>query len=205
MSEPAGPPAEGGDGLVTESGDAAGLIAGFSHVVLMCADMDRSVRFYRDLLGLRVLRTQGRGRSEYERQYVFELGNGEQLTLCQVAAADPDPPAPLVSWAWPGVERRPPARPQKLDHLAFDVASRDVVQWFHARLRARGVEVSEVHGVAPPGAPLAAHFYFYDPDLNPLEIASAERAHPGWRGFDRRAWLRETDPVPALRERPAPG
>src|SRR5215510_9550730 len=44
--------------ILQESGPAAGRISGINHLVLFARDMNEGVRFYRDLLGLRVVRTQ---------------------------------------------------------------------------------------------------------------------------------------------------
>lgn len=182
--------------IVASTGPAAGKITGFNHLVLLCTDLDRSTRFYRDLLGLKVVRTQPEWRTEYERQYFFELGNGELFSLYQSQRMVP-PERPLVNTLWP--EDGPPSpRPQKLDHLAFNVDSMDELHWFQERLRDCAVAVSKVF--VSEGGFLAGRIYFSDPDGNPLEIATFDKADPKWENFDNRAWLREENPVPALFE-----
>jgi catechol 2,3-dioxygenase-like lactoylglutathione lyase family enzyme len=182
--------------IVASTGPAAGKITGFNHLVMLCTDLDRSTRFYRDLLGMKVVRTQPDWREEYERQYFFELGNGELFALYQTSRMV-EPERPLVDSLWPD-GGRPSQRPQKLDHLAFNVASMDDLRWFQERLEAHGVPVSKVwvsdHGF------LAGRIYFCDPDGNPLEIATFDEADPKWGDFDNRVWLREEHPVPALFE-----
>jgi catechol 2,3-dioxygenase-like lactoylglutathione lyase family enzyme len=189
--------------IVATKGAAVGRITGFNHIVLVCRDIDRSVRFYRDILGLKVIRTQPTPREEYERQYFFELPNGEYFSLYQIARVAERPQEPLANWMWPGSEAQPPADPEKLDHLAFNVDSHEMLLWFQQHLRDNGVPVSDVYS-ADAGNPangfLSGRIYFYDPDHNPLEIASSDLGHPSWTGFDKRRWLRETDPVPALLE-----
>jgi catechol 2,3-dioxygenase-like lactoylglutathione lyase family enzyme len=180
-------------------GEAVGKINGFNHIVLMCRDMDRSVRFYRDLLGLTVVRTAPERRG-YERQYFFELANGEMFSLYQLSRTVPWPEQPVVNKLWPLCDGTPPAHPQKLDHLAFNVDTRKELLWFIAHLRANGVEVSEMVGDEPGTGFLAGRIYFHDPDGNPLEIATAELSNPGWREFDRGSWLCDDAPVPALRD-----
>src|SRR5262249_18003126 len=43
--------------VLQETGKAVGRISGINHLVLFTRDMNEGVRFYRDLLGLRVVRT----------------------------------------------------------------------------------------------------------------------------------------------------
>src|SRR4051794_8131839 len=43
--------------ILQEKGAAAGRISGINHLVLFARDMNEGVKFYRDLLGLRVVRT----------------------------------------------------------------------------------------------------------------------------------------------------
>ncbi|TQC43672.1 VOC family protein [Rhodococcus sp. WS4] len=182
--------------IIASSGAAAGKITGFNHLVMLCTDLNRSTRFYRDLLGLKVVRTQPDWREEYERQYFFELGNGELFALYQSKHMVP-PERPLVNSLWPETSE-PTHRPQKLDHLAFNVDTMEDLHWFQDRLAKNGVDVSKVW-VSEAGF-LAGRIYFSDPDGNPLEIATYEKNDPKWASFDNRAWLREENPVPALFE-----
>ncbi|MCA1217890.1 VOC family protein [Streptomyces sp. 8L] len=43
--------------VLQERGPATGRISGINHLVMFAKDMDEGVRFYRDVLGLRVVRT----------------------------------------------------------------------------------------------------------------------------------------------------
>lgn len=43
--------------ILQEAGPAAGRVTGLNHIVLFTRDMNEGVKFYRDLLGLRVVRT----------------------------------------------------------------------------------------------------------------------------------------------------
>ena len=182
--------------IIASRGPAAGKITGISHLVMVCRDLERSTRFYRDLLGFKVVRTQPDWREEYERQYFFELGNGELFSLYQIASTTP-PEEPLASKWWPG-ESTPSSSPQKLDHLAFNVDTLDDLVWFQQRLTDHGVPVSQVWEAEPAVGCFAGRIYFYDPDHNPLEIATFQKSDPAWEGFDNRVWLREENPVPAL-------
>lgn len=174
-------PAQSGDGtlprhrrVLQESGPAAGRIMGINHLVLFTHDMNEGVRFYRDILGMRVVRTvrftsTGEGlRSAAHhssgsavkpadsspvavnislRQVFFEMGNGELFSLYEAPGVAERPPAPVSSVLWPAsVKERwsKPVEPQKLDHLSFDVPNHSDVVWFREHLLASGVAVSDV-------------------------------------------------------------
>lgn len=117
--------------ILQESGPAAGRISGISHLVLFTHDMNEGVRFYRDLLGLRVVRTLSfvpsaeglrsaahhtRGlavvtQSEPSptavttkvRQVFFEMGNGELFSLYETPDVSKRPAASISSVLWPSV------------------------------------------------------------------------------------------------------
>lgn len=118
------------------------------HVAIICADYQRSKRFYTEVLGLQVLAEHLR---EARQSWKLDLAlpDGSQLELFSF----PNPP-PRPS--------RPEA--QGLRHLAFAV--RDVVQSRHA-LQAQGVAVQEVRVDEYTGR----RFVFSsDPDGLPLEL-----------------------------------
>jgi catechol 2,3-dioxygenase-like lactoylglutathione lyase family enzyme len=184
--------------IVQTAGEATGKINGFNHIVLVCKDMEASVRFYRDLLGLKVVKTAP-ARRGYERQYFFELPNGELFSLYQMSTVAPEPQRPVVNKLWPTLDGTPPDRPEKLDHMAFNVDTREEVLWFQRHLREHGVLVSEMIGDEPGTGFLAGRIYFVDPDGTPLEVATSEPGNPGWQGFDYTTWYEDTDPVPSVR------
>lgn len=160
--------------VLQESGPAAGRISGINHLVMFTQDMNEGVRFYRDLLGMRVVRTvrftttaEGLRSAAHHssgsavqkadpspiavkmslRQVFFEMGNGELFSLYEAPGVAARPAAPVSSVLWPdaGTQRwSQPVEPQKLDHLAFDVRTHADVLWFREYLIANGVVVSEV-------------------------------------------------------------
>src|SRR5262249_2802569 len=131
--------------LVATKGEAVGRITGLSHIVLICRDMDRSVRFYRDVLGLKLVATQPTPREEYDRQYFFDMGKGELFSLYQVPNVPDQLEVPIPLNRWPDdPDLLPSTAPQKLDHLSFDVESDEDVEWFRRHLEAEGVSVSQV-------------------------------------------------------------
>ncbi|MFC7243082.1 VOC family protein [Catellatospora aurea] len=123
------------------------------HVGLNVTDLDRSVGFYRQALGVEVV-----GRSDADgRRYAF-LGRGgtPMITLWQQSAA------PFA------------ADRAGLHHLAFQVADGTDLAEVEHRLRALGATIRDDSGVA--GEPAAAgQLFCYDPDGIRLEFYAVER------------------------------
>jgi catechol 2,3-dioxygenase-like lactoylglutathione lyase family enzyme len=131
--------------VLQESGPAAGRISGINHLVLYTYDMNEGVRFYRDLLGLRVVRTvrftpSAEGlrsaalhssgsavlaRTEAApvaltmkvRQVFFEMGNGELFSLYEAPGVSTHPDAPLSGVLWPPPASEQWSRPRELQKL----------------------------------------------------------------------------------------
>lgn len=125
--------------ILQECGPATGRISGINHLVLFTRDMDEGVRFYRDVLGLRVVRTVrfattadglrtaahhssgGALRSTPQssaiavdmtvRQVFFEMGNGELFSLYEAPSVARKPAAPVSSVLWPAIASELCSRP----------------------------------------------------------------------------------------------
>jgi len=125
--------------ILQENGPAAGRISGINHLVIFTRDMNEGVRFYRDLLGLRVVRTvrfntsadglrtaanHSAGGAVEERstpsdvavdftvrQVFFEMGNGELFSLYEPPTVADRPAAPIGSVLWPASAARMWSRP----------------------------------------------------------------------------------------------
>jgi catechol 2,3-dioxygenase-like lactoylglutathione lyase family enzyme len=170
--------------------------------------MDAAVTFYRDLLGLRVVRTNPsrllENGIELGCQYFFALGNEELFSFYEVKdAALPNESIIPGLWPEPGQPLPGPVPPSKLDHLAFDVPTRADLVWFREYLDRNGVTVSEVverkTGPShPTGTKFVTSIYFFDPDGNAVEIATLDRDDPEWQGYDYTEWFTDDDPAPSL-------
>jgi catechol 2,3-dioxygenase-like lactoylglutathione lyase family enzyme len=57
--------------------------AGVNHLAMITDDMDKTVRFYRDVLGMRVVATLGgQVRGRRMRHYFFSIGPKSCLAFC---------------------------------------------------------------------------------------------------------------------------
>ena len=128
--------------------------AGVNHLALVTGDMDTTIRFYRDLLGLRLVALLGR---PGYRHYFFRLNDDNALAFFE----------------WPGVEPMPrkdhglPVRGQVgWDHVSIGVDKPEELLELRERLIAAGVDVSLIvdHGTI-------YSIYFFDPNGIPLEIS----------------------------------
>lgn len=214
--------------IIQEAGPAAGRISGINHIVMLVDDMNEAVRFYRDVLGLRVVRTirfrtnpESLGHEAHmttgqavdletsgmfvemeAKQVFFEMGNGELFSLYETDRPMPPPEMSISSTLWPpaDAEVAPPIEPHKLDHLAFNVDTAEEIEWFCEHLKANGVTVS---AVVERRGPDGVHrwltsVYFYDPSGNPLEIATMALGQSGWENYDFSTWFLDDAPVEAL-------
>lgn len=125
------------------------------HVGLNVTDLDRSLAFYRDVLGF-VLVAEGK---EDERRYAF-LGDGERLvlTLWQQAGEPYD------------------GDRAGLHHLALEAESMERVREYEQALRAYGTEFAYEGVVAHREGAASGGIFFHDPDGTRLEISVPDGA-----------------------------
>jgi catechol 2,3-dioxygenase-like lactoylglutathione lyase family enzyme len=174
---------------------------GINHLALVCRDMERTVDFYSNVLGMPLIKTidlpAGMGQ-----HFFFDCGGGDCLAFFWF----PDAPAPA-----PGVSA-PVGRPDQgsltsaigsMNHVAFSVPEERIDE-YRDRLQAAGVDCTDVAnhddsewGISDdlhPGV-FVRSIYFQDPDGILLEFAC-------WtRSFDEsdvsHAPARAVDPAPA--------
>eukprot|EP01065_Artemidia_motanka_P023701 TRINITY_DN2836_c0_g1_i2.p1 TRINITY_DN2836_c0_g1~~TRINITY_DN2836_c0_g1_i2.p1 ORF type:complete len:234 (+),score=44.87 TRINITY_DN2836_c0_g1_i2:63-764(+) len=153
-------------------------LQGLSHLALVCSDMARTVRFYTEVVGLRLTKTIDIG--EGGQHFFFDVGRGESLAYFwfpnQVPAA-------------PGVASVDPEALFKgkgfttangsMNHVAFAVASPADVKAARRRLLSKGVRVSPVirHCDNPEGAVEFTSCYFFGPDGEYLEFTHQHRTY----------------------------
>jgi catechol 2,3-dioxygenase-like lactoylglutathione lyase family enzyme len=181
------------------AGEAIGKISSINHIQLIVRDMEESVLFYRDILGLEVVKTTGKSYldnvslSPITRNYFFKMGNGELLTLIELK--DAPVPEPSIWDLWPAsLDSTPHIR--KMDHLAFNVDSLAELEWFRQHFIRNGVKVTDILGRER----FVKSIYFVDPTGNALEIATWAPEDPAWQDHKPEDWMLDSEPVSSLLE-----
>ncbi len=156
---------------------------GINHLAMATGDMDRTIRFWRDLLGLRLV--AGLGKPGY-RHYFFEISPHDLIAFFE----------------WPGVqpvEKKDHGYPVKgpfiFDHVSLGVETEDDLWEIKDQLEAAGFEVS---GVIDHG--FIHSIYAFDPNGIPIEFSH------NVEGIDirRNPSLADTAPSKVSREGPEP-
>lgn len=145
--------------LQTENhGAEKGMVkfTGINHLAMATNDMDSTIRFWRDLLGMRLV--AGLGRPGY-RHYFFEISDNDMIAFFE----------------WPDVKKielkdhgAKVKGPLAFDHVAFGVETDDALWKLKADLEAAGFWVSEVidHG-------FIHSIYSFDPNNIPIEFSAS--------------------------------
>lgn len=127
---------------------------GVNHLAMATGDMDRTIRFWRDLLGMRLV--AGLGRPGY-RHYFFQISETDLIAFFE----------------WEGVEPvkekehgRPVSGPFIFDHVSFGVETEEDLWELKDKMTAAGFYVSEVidHG-------FIHSIYAHDPNGIPIEFS----------------------------------
>lgn len=128
---------------------------GINHLAMATNDIDVTIRFWRDLLGMRLV--AGLGRPGY-RHYFFEISKTDMIAFFE----------------WPKVEKIPekdhgvPVEvPFAFDHVSFGVESEKDLWELKDKLEAADIWVSEVidHG-------FIHSIYTFDPNHIPIEFSA---------------------------------
>jgi len=131
---------------------------GINHLAMATGKMDETIRFWRDLLEMRLV--AGIGHPGY-RHYFFEISPYDLIAFFE----------------WPGVEPQsekdhgaPVKGPFGFDHVSIGVTDEEVLWELKDKLDAAGFWVSEVvdHG-------FILSIYTFDPNNIPLEFSFATR------------------------------
>lgn len=128
---------------------------GVNHLAMATGDMDKTVRFWRDFLGMRLV--AGLGSGKY-RHYFFEISDRDMIAFFE----------------WPDVEKIeikdhgvPVKGPLAFDHVSIGVASDDDLHALKLKFEAAGLWASEVidHG-------FIHSIYAFDPNNIPIEFSA---------------------------------
>lgn len=160
-----------------------GKFNGVNHLALATGNMDKTIRFWRDLLGLRLI--AGLGQPGY-RQYFFEISEKDMITFFE----------------WPGImpapekeHGRPAKGPFIFDHVSLGMETEDDLWELKDRIDATGLWVSEVidHG-------FIHSIYTFDPNGIPVEFSY----HVQETDVRSEPLMADQQPTPAAEEGPEP-
>ncbi len=132
-------------------------ITGLHHVTAICRDLERTTAFYRDVLGLALVREESNHDDPDARHFWFGDADGTPGTLVSFLEY-PELEAAEAAAAGPG----------SLHHFALAVDSADELAAWGDYLRSRGVECTEI---LDRGG--FSSIYLRDPDGRIVEIAAA--------------------------------
>lgn len=130
-------------------------LQGIDHLAFITDDMVKTIRFYRDLLGLKL--STGIGHDGY-RHYFFQFPDGvTHIAFFEYEGAS------VMNRKFPGNRT---TLPLGFDHVAFTVDSKEALFALKDKLEAAGIEVE---GAIDHG--LFWSIYFYDANNIPLEAS----------------------------------
>lgn len=127
---------------------------GINHMAMATCDMDRTLLFWRDLLGMRVIASMGR---PGHRQYFLEVCDRDMITFFEWSGVEP-------------LDEKDHGQPVKgkfgFDHISFGVETKQNLCELKAMLSAAGFWVSEIidHG-------FILSIYSFDPNGIPIEFS----------------------------------
>ncbi len=166
---------------------------GINHLAMVTSDMDKTIRYWRDLLGLRLV--AGLGAPGY-RHYFFEISPTDLIAFFEWTVPEPviekDHGAPVKG-------------PIIFDHVSFGVENLDDLWELRDKLAAAGFWVSEMvdHG-------FIYSIYSFDPNNIPVEFSFSVRGEEirlNPKVIDKRpsgVTLEGSEPQPAKWPEPTP-
>lgn len=127
---------------------------GVNHLAMATGDMDATIRFWRDLLGMRLI--GGLGEPGF-RHYFFEISESDTIAFFEWTGVEP---------VEPKSHGRPVKGPFVFDHVSFGVESVEALWELKDKLDAAGFDPSDVidHG-------FIHSIYAFDPNGIPIEFS----------------------------------
>jgi catechol 2,3-dioxygenase-like lactoylglutathione lyase family enzyme len=156
-------------------------IQGVNHLALVCADMAKTVAFYRDILGMPLTKTIDLP-GDKGQHFFFDIGNGDSLAFFWFPDAPPATPGHSAPANLPTRGKITSAH-GSMNHIAFNVPA-EKFDAYHKKLIDKGVDVTRIfnHDNSPTQSSdsvtddvYVRSMYFFDPDGVCLEFASWTR------------------------------
>jgi catechol 2,3-dioxygenase-like lactoylglutathione lyase family enzyme len=157
---------------------------GLHHLALVCSDMERTVKFYTEVLGMKLKKGFDLD-GGYGQHFFFDMGGGDELAFFWFNDAPPQQPG--VASPNTLVGRRPgniTSAHGSMNHVAIKVAPEDIER-YREELMAKGVDVTPVvnHDDVVTGSDARTSdqvsdrtwlrsCYFFDPDGIMLELTA---------------------------------
>jgi catechol 2,3-dioxygenase-like lactoylglutathione lyase family enzyme len=147
---------------------------GINHLAMATGDMDQTLRFWRDLLGMRLV--AGLGHPGY-RHYFLEISENDMIAFFEWPKVEPLPEKD---------HGRPVTGPFVFDHVSLGVTTEEALWEIKDKLTAADIWVSEVidHG-------FIHSLYAFDPNGIPIEFSHSVE------GVDIRKHPRMVDTAPS--------
>jgi len=162
---------------MTKSENSQFQLRGVNHLALVCRDMERTVDFYTNVLGMPLIKTiefpDGMGQ-----HFFFDIGNGDTLAFFWYPEAPDAQPGVSAPAGYPIVSDSRSAV-GSMNHIALSVPPEKFDEYVE-RLHAKGIETSGVtnHDDSEHQITRRMHdgvflrsVYFFDPDGALLELA----------------------------------
>ncbi|GAB2631284.1 VOC family protein [Prescottella soli] len=156
-------------------------LGGVCHLALVCQDMERTVDFYTNVLGMKLSMTlslPGGGQ-----HFFFDMGGGQFIAFFWFADAAPHAPGIAAPAAIPGIGKEIASAHGSMNHVSFKIPL-DKFDEYKAKLEAKGVQTGPMlnHDMSERGISLqesdstfVRSIYFFDPDGILLEFAAWTR------------------------------
>ncbi len=157
-------------------------IRGVNHLALVCKDMARTVEFYRDVLGMPLVKTIDLP-GDRGQHFFFDIGNGDTLAFFWFPNAPGSAPGVAAPSSLPGRGDLRSAH-GSMNHIAFNVPAEKFSEYYE-RLKAKGIDVTPImnHDDSPTQMSpeltdkvFVRSVYFFDPDGICLEFAAWTRS-----------------------------
>jgi len=152
-------------------------LRGINHLALVCKDMAKTVHFYRDILGMPLIKTLELPNNGGQ-HFFFDCGNGNSIAFFWFPKAPEALPGVVQAKHGGGVSAH-----GSMNHLAIDVDGAELLK-YRQKLIDKGIEVTDVknhgdttHSMGEDHDPttFVRSIYFHDPDGIRLEFAAWTR------------------------------
>ncbi|MRH91774.1 VOC family protein [Nocardia sp. SYP-A9097] len=155
-------------------------LGGVCHLAVVCEDMERTVDFYTNTLGMKLAKTVAIPGGQH---FFFDMGGGQYIAFFWFQDAPPRSPGIASPADVPGIGRDIATAHGSMNHVSFKVPA-EKIEEYKAKLEAKGVRTGPIlnhddseRGISPEvnEGTYVRSVYFFDPDGILLEFAAWTR------------------------------